>query len=260
MHAHMILNIPFLHTVRFSFIPEKGYTIKEVTTDPAVEVSDSNGIYSFVMPESDVEITAAFNEPAFASCDLSLSGSGKFEEGTDFTYDPASGVITILTGSKVTVSNKDASVPSSTVIVLDPSAGKADVVLKNLNIKCLGGQPAVSVVPGASADITLSGVTLVNMNGACIDTGEKSSGDVCVTLAAGTVAVHGCRGIVQCCKQVFLDVPYLRCVLCHAVKHILDVHTVQLQKPALYHFGGVIVSGNAEGFAICTDCIRHKLQ
>ena len=60
------------------------------------------------------------------------------------------------------------------------------------------------------------------------------------------VTVHCCRGIIQCCQQVCLDIPDLRCVVVNTAKNVLYMAGIDLQKPAPYYLPWEIVSCNAE--------------
>ena len=76
----------------------------------------------------------------------------------------------------------------------------------------------------------------------------------------GIVAVNGGRGVIQRRQQIFLDSADIGGIFPHPVKDVLNVGAVQLQKPGLYHLGGVIVPGNADHLPLGADGIHHKLH
>ena len=71
-------------TVSLTVTPDEGYELESITctdgSDTAVEVSGSDGEYTFTMPASDVIISAVFTEapvitePEFVEANMSLSG------------------------------------------------------------------------------------------------------------------------------------------------------------------------------------------
>ena len=60
------------------------------------------------------------------------------------------------------------------------------------------------------------------------------------------VAVDGGRGVIQRRQKVFLDIADIGGVVLHTVHDILNMGTVQLHKPGLYHLRRIIVSGDAD--------------
>ena len=76
----------------------------------------------------------------------------------------------------------------------------------------------------------------------------------------GVVAVDGGRGVIQSGQQVFLDIADIGGVLPHTVQHILDMGTVQLEEPGLYHLRRVVIPGDADHLPVGTHRIHHELH
>ena len=74
------------------------------------------------------------------------------------------------------------------------------------------------------------------------------------------VAVDGGRGVIQRRQKIFLDIADIGGVVLHAVHDILNMGTVQLHKPGLYHLRRIIVSGNADDFAGRTYGIHDQVN
>ena len=60
--------------------------------------------------------------------------------------------------------------------------------------------------------------------------------------------------------DLFLDVADIGGVVLHAVQCILNVRTVQFQKPEFDHLSRIAVSGNADRLPAGTDSIQHELH
>lgn len=74
------------------------------------------------------------------------------------------------------------------------------------------------------------------------------------------IAVDGGCGVIQRRQKVFLDIADIGGVVLHAVHDILNMGTVQLHKPGLYHLCRIIISGNADDFAGRTYGIHDQVN
>ena len=72
------------------------------------------------------------------------------------------------------------------------------------------------------------------------------------------IAVHCRRGVIQCCQQVCLDIPYLCGVPVDTAKDILKVAGIELQKPAPHHLPWEIVSCNEQHGYLTRRRIRFE--
>lgn len=147
----------------FRDAPAAGYHLESLTTEPELTIDEDNdGLFSFVMPNQDVTITAAFSD-VYHTGGLIITSSEEIRPGVDYTWDDSAHALTILTGKPLTFAN------------VDPSE-KVDA--------------RIIVAKDVPAHITLAGVNISTSKSSyfdnnCISIGETKA-DVRITLQDGT--------------------------------------------------------------------------
>ena len=73
------------------------------------------------------------------------------------------------------------------------------------------------------------------------------------------IKLHRGGCVVQRSEQVLFHVSDRAAVLCKALEHKTDMVGVQLHKPTAYHFGGLIVPGNAQHLAFGGTGVHQQI-
>ena len=72
--------------------------------------------------------------------------------------------------------------------------------------------------------------------------------------------LHGGRCVVQRSEQVLFHVTDRAAVLCKALQHKADMVGVQFHKPAAYHLGGFVISGDVQQLAVGGTGIHQQIH
>ena len=71
--------------------------------------------------------------------------------------------------------------------------------------------------------------------------------------------LHGGGCVVQRSEQILFHVSNRAAVLCKALQHKADMVSVQLHKPATYHLGGLIISGDVQQLAVGSTGVHQQI-